>query len=258
MRNLTIKPFLAAMLLLLGSNIMAQGILNRVKQKVEDKIVNEIFKDKDQSQQQSANPAESPTSTPSATNRKVGGLSNQDIDVPQYIADANTAFRAKEYANSRAAARQAMWGIELEIGRNLLKSLPDIVAGLDADKEQDKVISSGIGFVGLVMERSYTGKKDDKELEIFVRTDPDPLTMTMMNMAGNYRTSENMNQKSIRFQNINATITFDHNEGYALTLTAGQSTFVQINGVNFDSEKDFMAAANSFNIDSIKKGLGDQ
>ncbi len=240
----------------------AQGtLIRKMKEKVEQKVVDEIFKDdkKDGQNTPTPTPNPNPESSSSTRNRKGAGLSQDVPDVNQNIADANLAFDAKKYSEAKAALRQAVWGVELEIGQKILKSLPETVEGLKTDPEQDRVSSSGYGFVGLIIERVYLGK-DDKELRAMIGNDAALLGMANMYMAsGAYmNTSDMKNQKQIRYKDHNANIRYDDSEGYTLSVAFGQSSVFVITGANFDSEKNFMAAANVFDLNSIKKELGVQ
>ena len=58
----------------------------------------------------------------------------------------------------------------------------------------------------------------------------------------------------------NAVANTEYNEGsgYKLTVPIGQSSVIVFEGINFATEPDMMKAAEMFNIDAIKKELGEQ
>lgn len=258
--------FKTALLLLIGflasATVQAQGsLIRKIQNKAEDKIVDKIFKDSDESKQaetQGVEPVSDSESSSPTRNRKGGGLSQSIPDVNQNITDAEVAYNKKSYTESKAAVRQALWGVELEMGRNLLKSMPETVEGLKAVPEEDRVSSTGIGFVGLVIERIYRGK-DDMELRTSIGNDAALLGLAGMYMMGGvYQSTDETNQKKIRFKDHSAVIAFDDYDGYTLSVPFGQSSIFVLKGANFDNENDFMAAANNFDINKIKKELGEQ
>jgi hypothetical protein len=72
------------------------------------------------------------------------------------------------------------------------------------------------------------------------------------------QSTDQPNQKNIQFQNHRAVIRFDEYDGYTLSVAFGQSSVFVVNGVNFESETDFMNAAGNFDIATIKSMLGEQ
>jgi len=265
MRKYLFRAILLLVLTCLGAaTVHAQGrLIRRIQERAEDKVIEEIFgdKDKDARTETGTDPRgrDSEESRDRAAHRRGGGLTQTPPDVNKNITEAETAFNAAKYAEAKSAVRQAIWGVELEIGQNILKSLPESVEGLRFAPEQDRVTSSGIGFVGLMIERVYQGK-DDMELQTSIGNDAAIFGLAGMYWAGGMymQSSEDSNQKSIRFQGHNASIRYDDYEGYTLGVPFGQSSVLVLNGINFESEDQFMAAANNFNIDTIKKELGEQ
>ncbi|MBE0662954.1 MAG: hypothetical protein IH597_10870 [Bacteroidales bacterium] len=258
MKKYLIRTLLFALISFIGvQTLHAQGsLIRKAKGRVEDKIIDKIFNDTDESKETETEVAE-PESAETTRNRKGSGLSQDVPDVNQYIADADEAYANKSYSEAKAAARQAIWGVEIEIGNNILKSLPDNVEGLKAVPEEDRVTSTGVGFVGLVIERVYQGK-DDMELRVNIGNDAALLGMAGMYMvSGMYQSTDETNQKQIRFKDHNATISYDDYDGYSLGVPFGQSSIFVVKGANFETEAQFMAAANHFDIDRIKKDLGE-
>jgi len=187
-----------------------------------------------------------------------GGLTADAIDVLKSIGDAENAFSGNDYRGTKMALRDAIWGVELEIGENVLASLPKSVSGLQALIESDKVTSTGMGFVGLLIGRFY--EKDDVQLEVAIGNDGAILGVASLLLVGQYAAQhdEETNYKQIRFQEHQAHIEYDDTSGYSLAVPFGQSSLFVLKGVNFDSERDFMAAANQFNINEIKQKLGEK
>lgn len=252
------------------SALYGQGrFIRKIQEKAEDKAIEEIFKDKknktDENQQPGGNQQPGVNqpgydeSAPSARQRKAGGLNQTPPDVLKNIDDAQLAFKGQKFPESKTSIRQALWGVELEIGQNILKSLPESVEGLKMVKEEDRVTSSGVGFVGLIIERVYRGK-DEMELKCMTGNDAALLGLAGMYLAGGMyvNSTDQTNQKPTRFKEHRAFIQFDEYAGYTLSVPFGQSSVFVVTGVNFDSEDHFMTAANNFDLDRIKKELGEQ
>lgn len=220
-------------------------LLRKIKEEAEKKAIEEIFGEEEK--QQPANAGDAGPS--SGRNTRGGGLSQTVPDVNLHIDEARTSFVAKNYTSSKSSLRQALWGVELEMGQNVLKSLPQTVEGLDADESSDRVSSSGIGFVGLLIERTYYGG-DDMELSVSIGSDSGLLGIAGVAAAsGMYgQSTDENNYKQIRFQDHGAYISYDDYDGYNLSVPFGQSSIFLLQGVNFESEADFMNSANNFNI----------
>jgi hypothetical protein len=58
-----------------------------------------------------------------------GGLVSTPPDIVANINSSETAFKENKYSESRFALQQAILGTELQIGKEILKSLPDSVLG---------------------------------------------------------------------------------------------------------------------------------
>ena len=69
---------------------------------------------------------------------------------------------------------------------------------------------------------------------------------------------KNQNAKQTKVKGYKAVITYDDSKGYTLLVPLGQSSLIAWECINFASEQDVMNAANVFNIDGIKKMLGEQ
>jgi hypothetical protein len=120
------------------------------------------------------------------------------------------------------------------------------------------VTSSGIGFVGLIIQRVYRGK--DQEFRVTVGNDAAMLSAANMYLAsGGYATSsEDQNVKQTTFQDEQAVVQYDDDSGYQLSVPFGQSSVLVTNGINFENETSFMNASEDVNLNNIKKQLGEQ
>lgn len=256
-RLITLVGLSMAFLIMGTGTLEAQGrLLRRLKQEAEKKAVEEILGEEEE-EKKTREEAEEREST--TRNRKGGGLSASAIDVNQSIEEASSSFSSGDYKMSKTALRDAIWGIELEMGQNVLKSLPEKVQGLAVVADNDQVTSSGMGFAGMLIERTYAGG-DDMEFVVSVGNDAAILGIAHMMAAGDMfrQSTENPDQKQIRFQEHRAIIEYDEYDGYSLTAPFGQTSMLVLKGINFSTEEEFMAAANQIDLNVIKQKLGEQ
>jgi hypothetical protein len=225
----------------------SQSFIKKLKKKAEEKVIEKAFGEQEEEQEKTAHP--------SMSNTRGGGLVTTPPDVKGNIEKAETAFNQKAYAQSRQAIRQAILGVEMEIGGNILKRLPDKVESLEKDPERDRVTSTSIGFVGLTVERVYAS--DDQELSVTVGNDAAMLSAVNMYLAsGTYaQSSDEQDYKEVDFQGHRGILEYDDYEGYTLSVPFGQSSVLLVNGVNFANEQAIMKAADQIDLNQIKKEL---
>lgn len=248
--------------LLLGGFIAeeaySQGILQRARQRAEDKVLDKVF-DADKSESEQPNQRRERSEDPGRPAHRGGeGITASAPDVNANIRDARSAFDTKKYNEARFAIRQAILGVEMEIGATILKDLPESISGLPKMDELDRVTSSGIGFVGLMIERTYRGS--DKELKVIIGNDSGLLTAANFYLtSGAYGTSStDQSHKTVRVNGYRAVLEYDDYSGYKLSIPFGQSSIVVLEGVNFQTENEMIAAGEKIDIENIKKTLGEQ
>jgi len=239
--------------LVFANQIQAQRFLNKLQNKTEDKIIDEIFKE-----DKKETPGNQESGRSTTANTRGEGLSAANIDVPHSIDAASAAYKSEKYTESRNSIREAIQGIELEIGKKVLESLPQSVNDLSKRDVADRVTSSGINFAGLLIEREYA--KGDQELRLAIANNSAWLSAVNLYLgSGGYATTdEQQNYKKITFQGYQGIIEFDESSGYKLSVPFGQSSIFVLDGINFDNEQQMMNAAGKFSIENIKKQLGEQ
>ncbi len=242
----------------LSYNSHAQ-LLKKLKDKVNNAVnTNSTSNTSDQSSQSGNNT----NSTGKPSNTKGGGLTNTTPpDVNQQIADAEKSQAAGNYSDARYSIQQALMSIELQIGKQVLQSLPASVSGLEKDTTQNKVMSTQWGWNNLTIQSVY--KKADQQLTVTIGNNTmysglidlyfNNSMYTQTNSDGN-----NQNVKQTKVKSYKAVITYDDSKGYTLLVPLGQSSLIVWECVNFATEQDVMNAANAFDIDGIKKMLGEQ
>ena len=232
-----------------------QALEKTVDKKVEEKTGVSAAENSDNNSSQRASNGSRPTNT------KGAGLKNTEPpDVVAAIDDAGKSFNTKSYSDARYSVQQALIGIELQLGRQLLKSLPVAVNGLTADTSQDKVMSTQWGWNNLTIQRIYTDGKD-KQMTLTIGNNLlySGLVNAYFNNAYAVQANDKeQNAKQVKVQNNKALITYEEDKGYSLIVPVGQSSMVVWEDVNFANEDEVMAAANKFNIEDIKKSLGEK
>ena len=241
-------------------------ILNKIKQKASSKAEKALEKklgledDKPNNPSNSGGPGTPGNSGNNPSNNTGGGLITTPPDVAQNIADAQSSYKSGSYGDARYSIQQAMLGVEMEIGDKVLKSLPESISGLDKDPSADQVTSTGYGWAGLTIQREYNDN-NDKEFRVTVANNAAWMSALNMYLAGggySQTTGGEQNWKQTKFKGNRAIIEYDEGSGYKLSVPIGQSSLVVFEGVNFATEPDMMKAAETVDIDGIKKMLGEQ
>lgn len=239
----------------------SQGMLGKLKQKAaeagEKAIENKVKQKTGTGNKPTNTNTPNTTSTNNPTNQGGAGLVVTPPDVNQNIADAGTAYKAGNYSDARYAVKQAMLGVEMEIGKNVLKSLPEGVIGLKKNAEADQVTSMGAGWVGLTIQREY--ENGDKQLKTTIANNSAWMSAYNAYMANaNYATTGQQNWKQTRVKGYKGIIEYSDGSGYKLSVPLGQSSLIVWEGINFATEQEMMNAASAFDIDAIKKQLGEK
>jgi hypothetical protein len=240
----------------LNTPLHSQGILRKLQDKAEDKVVQKVFKEGEPAGDNSATQNQDSKSD-GPSNTKGSALENAAPDVNKSIETAELAMNDKKYNGARDAVRKALIGVEIEIGKQVLKDLPSEAHKLPKLEEEDEVTSTGVGFVGLVIKRVY--RKGDQQLSVTIANDAGMLSgINMYWASGVYSTEQDPNKKEVMYKNYKALLVYDESSGYSLNIPFGQTSLLVFDGVNFKNEQEIMEAANEFDLEKIKKQLGEQ
>lgn len=195
------------------------------------------------------------------TNKGGGGLKNTEpTDVNLQMTDAEASNAAAKYSDARYSIQQALVGIEIQLGREILKGLPSPVDGLEKDTTQDKVSSAQWGWNNMTIQRVYTDKKD-KQLTVTIGNNAmysGWVNLYFNNAYGIQANAQDQNMKQTKVKGNKAIIQYSDDKGYTLIVPIGQSSMIVWECVNFADENEVMKAATTFDIDGIKKSLGEQ
>ncbi len=191
-------------------------------------------------------------------NKTGAGLISTPPDIESNLTSSETAFKANKYSESRFALQQAILGVELRIGQEILKLMPDEVNGVPKIAEKDKVASSGWGWNGLMINREY--QKGEKFLGVAVQDFSYLGPVWSMYYNGGMTQQENNEQKmkNIMVKGNKGVIAYDANKGYTVVVMLTQGSALAWEGVNYASEQEMLDAVNKFDIDKIKSLLGEK
>ena len=193
------------------------------------------------------------------SNKGGAGIVSAPPDVNENLTSAETAFKGNNLSDARYAVQQAMLGVELQIGNEILKSLPATVAGIKKDSMQDQVTSTGWGWAGLTIQRVYV--EGEKQFTTTIANNSLWLSAINMYLAnGGYAQNSGgqQNWKQTKVKGYRAVIEYNESSGYKLSVPIGQTSIILFEGINFANEQDMMNAANQIDIDGIKKHLGEK
>ncbi|MEO6893559.1 MAG: hypothetical protein ABI136_00920 [Ginsengibacter sp.] len=237
--------------------------LKKLKEKANN-AVNKAIENKTGTESETSGNTESQSQAGNSgkpVNKGGAGLKNTaPPDVNAAMDEATKSFSSTNYSDARYSVQQALMGIEIQLGHELLKSLPENVDGLQKDTTQDKVVSTQWGWNNMTIQRVYTDKKD-KQCTITIGNNMLYSGLVNAYFGNAYAVESNgkdQNVKQVKVQGNKAIISYDKSEGYSLIVPIGQSSMVVWECINFANEDEVMNTANAFNIDNIKKSLGEK
>jgi hypothetical protein len=210
----------------------------------------------------SSNTAKTNSSTTGGPVNKTGaGLTNTPPpDIPTNMDNAVKSMKDSNFSQSRYALQQAILGVEIKLGRQILQSLPTTVDGLAKKDSSDIVSSTQFGWSNMSMQTIY-GDGKQKQMTVSIGNMPMYAGLVNLYFSNAVYTSNQQQNPNIKQTNIKgekAIIQFDQSKGYTLIAQLGQSTIMVWECVNFATESEVMGAAGAFDFASIKKQMGEK
>ena len=258
------KYFLLFFIPLLTASYTEAQLLKKLKDKVNQAVDKTIDKKvPDAGGNKSPEGTNQPTSGGAGkpSNTKGGGLSNSTPpDVNQQMSDAEKSHEQGNYSDARYSIQQALVGIEIQLGRQILASLPAEVNGMTKDTTKNVVSSNQWGWSNLTIQTVYS-KQPDKQMTISIGNNSIYAGMAMLyfsNSAYIQADDQKQNIKQTKVKGYKAIIQYDDSKGYTLMTQLGQSSLIVWDCINFATEEEVMKAASAFDIDGIKKMMGEQ
>ncbi len=203
-------------------------------------------------------PDTSPTGNDNSnTNTNTSNVKGKKLsppDINELLDNAKAALAREQYSNARYEVKEAVKGVELEIGYQILESMPKSVEGLSSNEEDDGIVSTGMGFVGLVINRYYEGGNQRITSTIGNNSAMGASYSYMMNSG---YASNNDNMKSLTIQGYRGTLSFDGNNTYTLGIPFAQSSVFILECKGFGGEDELKQAAENFDIAKFEDLLSD-
>lgn len=195
------------------------------------------------------------------TNKGGAGLKNSaPPDVMAQISDAEKAHQENNFNEARYSLQQALVGVEIQLGREILKSLPQKANGMDKDTLQNVVMSNQWGWNNLTIQTVYN-QAPEKQMTLTIGNNSfysGWVNLYFSNTGFVQANEKDQNVKQTRLKSYKAVIQYDDSKGYTLVVPLGQTSMIVWECVNFKDEDDVMKTAGEFNIDGIKKMMGEQ
>lgn len=254
MKKLTLSVVLTIAIVLVCSPGYTQGgLIKKPKFKLDKNILNGVFGEEEDEKQETSTPSNEPSVKNQPRNTSGGKMAPPDV--LENIEDAESSYQGKNFSDTRFAVQQALHGVELEIGHEILNSLPENISGIPYVPDQDEVVSSGVGFAGLVINRNYT--TDDQSVDLTIANNSAFASAANMYIANPAYASSDGNQKVVKTKEGRAYLEYDDYTGYKLSLPIGQSSILMMECVSFPDDDAVVAAVNSVDIARIKELLGE-
>ncbi len=262
LHNRALQPCALLVFFFFCSNSGHSQLMKKFKEKVNEKIENAVggTNNTNSNNQSNTNTNTSTSSQSGARNKGGGGLkSTTPPDVLAMMADAEKSHSAASYSDARYSLQQALVGVEIQLGYQVLASLPSQINDMTKDTTRNTVSSTQWGWNNLTIQTVYA-KAPDKEMTISIGNNSVYSGIAQLYFAntGYMANNQDKNIKQTRVKNNKAIIQYDDSKGYTLMMPLGQSSLIVWECVNFASEDEVMNAANQFDIDGIKKTIGEQ
>lgn len=124
-------------------------------------------------------------------------------DYTSRVSEARKAYSAGKLDDARFAMQQAMQEIDILIGKDILKLLPQTLVDQPANTASDNVTTAS-GFVGVIVHRDYGKVPDGAKLEIITNS---PLIATLNSLLSLPFIGNNAEQKKIKVNGYKALLT---------------------------------------------------
>ncbi len=253
------KPPIPCLVLVLGLSLIWStgysqgGFLKKTKLKLEKKLLSDVVGEEEEPEKPSTTPSNQPSVRNQPRNTRGGKMAPPDV--LENISDAESSYQDMNFSDTRFAVQQALHGVELEIGHEILNSLPENLNSIPYLPDQDEVVSSGIGFMGLAINRKYT--TDDQSVDITIVNNSGFVSAANMYISNPAYVSGDGNQKVVKTDEGRAYLEYDDYSGYKLSLPIGQSSILIMQCVSFPDDATVVSTVNSVDIARIKDLSGE-
>ena len=230
----------------------------KLEQALEDKVVEKIEEELEEDGGLFGEGSSSEESNRTSSPNKIKGEGLSAPDAAQHITEAENQLSERAYSNARYEVKQALIAVELAIGQEILeKDMPQQVNNLEYRSSEDQVASSGIGFTGLAVLRSYQGSNERMQAGVY---NNQTMLIQYQQILANpsYYENSDVQYKTVRVQGFEGSLSFDNDNTYSLGVPFGQNSLFVLECTNFANEDEVLSAASSFDLTSIMQRLDEQ
>jgi hypothetical protein len=173
-------------------------------------------------------------------------------DFAKNVTDARSSYSSKNLSDARFAMEQMLRDLDIAIGKEILKLLPEKMDALSANVKEDNVTGSG-NATGLFVHRTYGTTQKKVNIDI-VNNSPLINSLTALLSMPFIGAGKDSNQKIVKLQGYKAILTKNEN---ADTGKAGYDLQVPMNNtlltLNMEeaSEADVLRLANAIPLAKI-------
>ncbi len=177
-------------------------------------------------------------------------------EVENNLNDARAAYNNGDLENARFALQQAMYELDLVIGHEILKLLPENMGNLNFSDADDMVGSVNMGFIGLHLSRNYKNDQNQRaELQIIADS---PLLAGINAILALPVIGRDPNQKRIRIDGYRGLLekseSSDGTVSWDMQIPFG-SSLLTVNFKDINEENAVMEMANTIPIQQIARLL---
>ena len=179
--------------------------------------------------------------------------SNPSKDFTKDIGTAKTSYEVGKLEETHFALQQALSDIDMIIGKEVLKLLPQSIDTSAINPKEDRV-SSNIGYAGATVHRSY-GKIEKASVEVISNSPMIATLNSLMNMPMMGGAMRDENSKTIKVQGYKARLerqsSGDDQFDYTLQVPFNSALLTLV--IRQCTESLIMKVAESLPLDSIAK-----
>jgi len=170
------------------------------------------------------------------------------------LSTAKSAYSSGKLEESHFALMQAMQELDMIIGREVLKILPEKMDNRTVNKAEDQV-TSNIGFIGATIHRTYGDVADLTEVDIISNSPMIASLNAFLNMPMMGGLMKDANNKNIKVQGYKARLTGedrgDGTKNFEIMVPLGSALLTF--RANNTTEAQATAMANSLPMQQIAK-----
>lgn len=184
-------------------------------------------------------------------------------DYTKYVATARTSFAKPDLEDTRYNLMLALQQLDMKVGQEILKILPEKMDSLTAQKKKDNVLANSAGWIGTTIHREY-GINPLNKVDVDIVSNS-PMVASLNAWLNNPMFAQMGGRKSMKVDGYKGSYTFENVEttdtsGKAISKPRSEmqipifSSLVTIKCENM-KEDDFVKMLNTLPISKIAEML---